>query len=189
MASNALVISSMEINENGPIYIDIKGRKPGLLNWFLTLIGINTKVSIEVHEKFVRMSSASFSGRINQTIPLSAISNVLTGLMKPVLWLILALVALVAGIVVAMEASHAWPFIIGLIVAICFVIAYILGKSTILCLRAHSGDTIGMLVKRSLIEGIAFTDEDADRIVTIVSDLIERAQTGSTRQISSEPRA
>ena len=35
---SALVIKEAKVNEDGPLYVKIKGRKSGLIAWFLALI-------------------------------------------------------------------------------------------------------------------------------------------------------
>ena len=87
----ALVIREAEVNENGPLYVKIKGRKSGLIALLLTLIGVDTTTTFEVYENRIEFTEGSLSGRIKEMIPLSSVSNLGTGYMKPVIWMVLAL--------------------------------------------------------------------------------------------------
>ena len=46
----ALVIKEAEVNEDGPLYVKIKGRKSGLIAWILTLLGIDITTTFEVYD-------------------------------------------------------------------------------------------------------------------------------------------
>ena len=95
---SALVIKEAKVNEDGPLYVKIKGRKSGLIAWFLALIGIDTTTTFEVYENRVEFTEGSLSGRIKEMIPLSSISNLGTGYMKPVIWMVLAIMTLYVAI-------------------------------------------------------------------------------------------
>ena len=87
----------------------VVGRKPGLLDWLLTIIGINTTVVFEVYDNRVEYSYGSLSGRMTETIPLSKISNLMCGYFKPFFLLVLAAILFIAGICVSFSAGNGIP--------------------------------------------------------------------------------
>lgn len=161
----ALVLRKMDINEAGPHFVHIEGRKSGLLSWVCTVVGVDTTTVFDVYEDRIEYSGGSLSGAFTETIPLTRISNLGTGFLKPFLYAILAFVCLLLAI----------PTLgITLILAALFAFLYWTRKSLVLYFIPHSGSTTFMAFKRSLIEGVSLDAPTADRIVTIVSALVEK---------------
>ena len=163
-ASAALVIKEATINENGPLYVRIVGRKPGFFAWLLNLIKIDSTTIFEVYEDRIEFSEGSLSGRIKETIPLTRICNLGTGYMKPFIYLILA------GISIPLIFA-----IIGIITLPLFLFLYFFNKSMILFAIPNSGSGASIVFKRSLIEGVNLTEEDANRVIGILMDLTNKA--------------
>ncbi len=163
----ALVIKEAEVNENGPLYIKIKGRKSGLLAWFLTLIGIDTTTTFEVYENRIEFTEGSLSGRIKEMIPLASISNLGTGYMKPIIWMVWAIVALLLIIP---------TFGISIIFMLLFGFLYFFRKSMILYAIPNSGSGAIIIFKRSLIENVNITEEEAYKIIALITELVENSK-------------
>ncbi len=161
----ALVIKEAEINENGPLYVKIKGRKSGLLAWFLTLLKIDVTTTFEVYENRIEFSEGSLSGRIKEMIPLSMVCNLGTGYLKPVIWMVLAIIFLLLAIP---------TFGITLIFTLLFGFFYFYRKSMLLYAVPNSGSGAIIIFKRSLIENVNLTEEDAYRIIDLITKLAEQ---------------
>jgi hypothetical protein len=165
---SALVIKEAKVNEDGPLYVKIKGRKSGLIAWFLALIGIDTTTTFEVYENRVEFTEGSLSGRIKEMIPLSSISNLGTGYMKPVIWMVLAIISLLL-IIPTLGISILFMLLFGFL--------YFFRKSMLLYAIPNSGSGVFIIFKRSLIENENITEEDAYRIIALVTRLVEKSRT------------
>ena len=165
---SALVIKEANVNENGPLYVKIKGRKSGLIAWFLALIGIDTTTTFEVYENRLEFTEGSLSGRIKEMIPLSSISNLGTGYMKPVIWMVLAIISLLL-IIPTLGISILFMLLFGFL--------YFFRKSMLLYAISSSGSGVFIIFKRSLIENENITEEDAYRIIALVTRLVEKSRT------------
>ena len=161
----ALVLRELKIDEAGPHYVHVEGRKGGVWTWIATKLGLDATTVFDVYEDRIEYSGGSLSGAFTETIPLTRISNLGTGYLKPFLYAILAVVFLLLAI----------PTLgISLILAALFGFWYWTRKSLVLYFIPHSGSTTFMAFKRSLIEGVSLDAETAERIVKIVSGLVEK---------------
>ena len=68
LGSNALALQEKVINSEGPCYVRLVGRKSGLIDWLLTLLGINTRTMLEIYEDRIEYSYGSLSGRVLEVI-------------------------------------------------------------------------------------------------------------------------
>ena len=163
-SNSALVIKEATINEQGPLYVRIVGRKPGFIAWLLNLVKIDSTTVFEVYEDRIEFTEGSLSGRIKETIPLSRICNLGTGYTKPFIFLLLAFISIPLIVV-----------IIGIFTLPLFLFLYFYNKSMILYAIPNSAHGACIVFKRSLIEGVNITEEDADRIINILRGLTNKA--------------
>ncbi len=163
----ALAIKEVEINEDGPLYVKIKGRKSGIFAWFLTILGIDNTTTLEVYENRIEFTEGSLSGRVKEMIPLSSICNLGTGYLKPTLLLMLA------GFFLLMALP---TFGVSLIFTVIFGIFYFLRKSMLLYAIPNSGNGPVILFKRSIIENVSLSEKDAYRIIDLISDLVDKSK-------------
>ena len=161
----ALVIKELEVNEDGPLYVKIKGRKSGLIAWILTLLGIDCTTTFEVYDNRIEFSEGSLSGRIKEMIPLSMVCNLGTGYLKPIIWMVLAFIMLFLAIP---------TFGISLIFTLLFVFLYFFRKSMLLYAIPNSGRGAMVVFKRSLIENVNISEEDAYKIIALISKLMNQ---------------
>jgi hypothetical protein len=162
----SLVLREKVINPEGPCYVKLVGRKAGLMDWLLTLIGINTTTTLEVFEDRIEYSYGSLSGRVLEVIPLSQVSNLVCGYFKPVLLLFLAVLSLPLVIV---------TFGVSLILTALLVFFYFFKKSTLISIIPASSSAASVAFKRSLIENKNITEEEAAQIIKLVAELVEKA--------------
>lgn len=164
----ALVIKEAEVNETGPLYVKIKGRKSGVIAWLLTLIRIDNTTTFEVYEDRIEFSEGSLSGRIKEMIPLTAVCNLGTGYLKPTIWMVLAVIMLLLAIP---------TFGISLLFMLLFGFLYFFRKSMLLYAIPNSGRGAIIIFKRSLIENVNITEEDAYKIISLITNLVEKNKT------------
>lgn len=166
VGTQALALKEKEINLEGPCYIRLVGRKSGLIDWFLTLCGINTTTTLEVYADRIEYSYGSLSGNVLEVIPLSKVSNLLCGRFRPVILLVLAVISFIAAFM---------TFGLSLIFTIIFAIYYFLKKTTLISIIPNSAAATSVAFKRSLIENKNISDEEAQEIIKLVANLVENA--------------
>ena len=178
-SARALVLTEKEINENGPCFVRLRGRKAGFIAWFLTLVGIDVTTEFCVYEDHIEISEGSVSGKINELVPISSVSNLGTGLVKPfallglaALFIISALCSL-GGALFTHGGAGAWAgFLFSLILAVLSIVAYKIGRTMMAYVVTDGGTTSGIFVKRSIIEAKTLTEEDVDQIIGILTRLV-----------------
>ena len=187
VSRQALVLKEFpEINEKGPVYVRIVGRKSGLISWVLTKFGIDRTVTFTVYERRVEYAEQTLSGRRKRVYPATALSTFESLHLKPFLYLVLAPVCFVSmltlGIVVAQNSfqfgflQFGGGLLFGIVLAAVFVFLYFINRCMGFQATSHSGVGFGIFIKRSLIENIPLDESDAERIATIVTHLVEENQ-------------
>jgi len=140
--------------ENGK-YVRIVGRKSGLVDFFLSLIGIDSTTIFEVYRDHIRFKTSNLSGSTTMMIPMSSVSNTASGYFKPFIYFVIGIPLLPV-------------FGLGLIP----IIYYFLHKSLMLSVTSHSADLAAIAFKRSVIEGVKVEQGDADKVVEIINKLV-----------------
>ncbi len=178
-SARALVLTEKEINENGPCYVRLRGRKSGFIAWFLTMVGIDVTTEFCVYEDHIEISEGSVSGKINELVPISSVSNLGTGLVKPfallgvALFFIISAIGSLFGALFAHGGAGAWAgCLFALILAAGCIIAYKIGRTMMAYVVTDGGTTSGIFVKRSLIEAKTLSEEEVDQIIAILTKLV-----------------
>ena len=175
MARNALVVTQFKVRKNGPVYVDIKGRKAGILSWILSWIGVDPYTTLRVTDTRVELSEGSLSGRIMHTIPLSTVCNLGAGYSKPFVLLVIGVLTLLLAICCVFSddipGGVAVPNL--LVAGLCFLF-YCLKKTLTLFFVPPSGVGASVGFKRSVIEGVNIDERQAFEIIGIVTELIEK---------------
>ena len=166
IGTQALAIKEKEINPEGPCYLHLVGRKSGLVDWFLNVIGVNTTTTLDIYDDRIEYSYGSLSGTVLEVIPLSKVSNLICGRFKPVILLVLAVISVLAAIP---------TFGLSLILAVIFGVYYFLKKTTVISIIPNSASVTSIAFKRSVIENKNITDEEAKDIIKMVANLVEKA--------------
>ena len=97
LGRSALVVKEFTVNQEGPHYVHIVARRGGIINWLLTLCGINTTTILDIYEDRVLFEHGSLSGKLKSCMPLSAMSVASGGFFKPVIYLFWAFVFFIAA--------------------------------------------------------------------------------------------
>lgn len=181
----AYVVKSWDVNEevnaNGN-FVEIKGRAPGVISWFLALVGIEPTVAIKISEKLFVFEAGSWSGKSYKTIPIAKISSVYYGYSKP--WKaalgIILLFGLFLNIPVWISSLAGKPavtglgFLVGLLIAVGIgLLYYFLNRKLTFGIFEIGGIASGIEIKRSVIEGKKLDEKDAERVGNILNQLIE----------------
>lgn len=175
-SANALVIQEKTINESGPHYIHLKGRKGGLLSKLLSMLGIDDTTTFDVYEDRIEFASGSVFGRTTEVIPLSAVCNVGTGYVKPVALLVFGILCILSGLMsMFVPNMQTWLSLITLLIGAAAFAGYFLGKTMMVYARSTGADLDVIAFKRSVIENLKIDDEEAKRIVLIMNSLVLKA--------------
>lgn len=166
VGTQALALKEKEVNPDGPCYVRLVGRKSGLIDWLLTVCGVNTTTTLEVYADRIEYSYGSLSGNVLEVIPLSKVSNLLCGRFKPVILLVLAVISFFAAFV---------TYGLSLILTVIFVVYYFLKKTTLISIIPNSASATAVAFKRSLIENKNISEEEAQQIIKMISELVEKA--------------
>ena len=174
VGANAFVIREWEVAERPNAegeYVRIRGRKSGLVSWFLALIGIEPTVKIRVTDACFFFEVGSWSGRSTRAIPLPKISSIFHGYVKP--WKeALSLLVVLLGISWNMSNSAGLLALLVLLSAVIALVYYVLNKTLILGVFEVGGVFSGIAIKSSVIEDKKLDASDAEQVGNIVQTLI-----------------
>ena len=184
---SALVIKEWKADQK-PVdsannYVSITGRKGGLVAWLLSLVKIDPTTTIRVSPERLEFASGSIEGNEARIIPLQNICSSYYGYHKP--WKSAAGILgffLLIGFSSANRHSYESGFSgshFFLIAGIGFIFAamyYFLNRQLTLGFVETSGLVNGIRFKRSVIENIDLTPEQAHAVCVIVQNLIEEKE-------------
>ena len=155
-------------------FVNIVGRRGGLISWFLSRIGINPITTIMVGSERIEFTTASLAGTQSRMIPLQGVCSSYYGYHKP--WKV---AAFIIGLFVFFGFNFAevgfltWAFVITIIGVIIGFTYYYLNRTLTLGFVENSGLVNGILFKRSVIENVDINHEQAKAVCVIVQRLIE----------------
>jgi ribosomal protein L40E len=186
-----LVLRSFKIDEspNAETIIEITGRKEGLIQWFLTVIGINPEISFRFANDDILFKSASLFGQSYSSVPLPSVSSTHCGYSKPLGFLVFGVFFILFGIffgmVIASQSGGAGIliFVLGLIFGVLFLILYWLRKKIYIAIHTKGGLSLGLSFKRSIMENISVDFEQAVRVIKIINRKITGSQSKSYNSI------
>lgn len=170
------------INQEGPVFVKLVGRKRGLLAWLLTQIGIDHTVTLTVYERRIELAEDRLSGHVTHIYPLTALASFGSAYLRPIIYLVLAVLCLILGLVAfgiifRDYAGFAFMlFVVFVAISVVFGFLYYLNKCMCLYTVSNSGAGPRIFLKRSVIEGQGLNELDTLKIVTILTTLIEQNQ-------------
>ncbi|WP_027014382.1 hypothetical protein [Comamonas composti] len=174
---SALVIKAWKASEqpidNQGNHIAITGREGGLVAWILSKVNIDPTTTILVGSERLEFSSASLSGTQSRLIPLQGICSTYYGYHKP--WKTAAAISAMA-IFMGLPMLARSPVAGLLVMLLGFGIAaliYFLNRTLTLGFVENSGAVSGIQFKRSVIENIDITQEQAKQVCQLMQKLIE----------------
>lgn len=171
----ALVLQELVINEEGPRYLHMVGRKSGLIAYLLSLIGIDPTTTMDVIGNKIELEEGSLSGKVKHLVPLSSICNLGAGYYKPFILVVSAIVLLVLSLVLSFSGGVPGGIVFLLFAAaIGCAVAYYLKKTLVLFALPGSGFGPIISFKRSVIEGVDIDESQAKRIIVLLTTLIEK---------------
>lgn len=168
MCKTPLVIKKLSVDPTASPQVKIVARKAGLFSWVGAKSGMDSDFILNIYPDRIESKECNVSGVVEQIVPISAISTFSYGSTRPVAYIVLTTISFCLGVgflFVQMEAAIA-TFVFGLI----FLIAYFLRKALFLCFTTNSKESIVLVVRRSVIEGVSFNEKTTKLIREIVKD-------------------
>ncbi|TAK92869.1 MAG: hypothetical protein EPO09_14430 [Aquabacterium sp.] len=147
-------------NEKGN-YVHLVGREAGLFAWILSVLRLDPTTEIEIKNDLLVFTSSSLSGHTTRVIPMRSLTSAFYGYEKP--WKEAILITVLLA-----------PFVIGFVIGPLY---YFLNKTLAIGVVEGSGWTGGFAFKRSVIEGQNIDEKQAQKVIEIVRDIIERKTT------------
>lgn len=162
IGTSALATREFSVNNQGSQqtpWVRIVGRPAGVVDFLMTLVGIDTTTVFEVYSDRIVYQRSSLSGSMKTQYPLTAIAGTTAGYFKPAIYLALAVITA--------------PTIV---LPILFVVLYFFNKALLVGVEATSGSFSAIAFKSSVIEGRKVDRADAEAVTAIINRLVLQAR-------------
>ncbi len=141
---------------NGTPLIRVVGRAQGLISFVLTILGLSDQTHFELYEDRIFYRSNSLSLQIVNTVMLDHVNYTICTLYQPIWTLIIGGFLLIASFfsLLAVAFVGSLPaFVFGML-AVFSAYFFWTNRFLVMGIRTSSGDTLGIVFKRSIIENI-----------------------------------
>ena len=158
----------------------IVGRKSGLVGWLQTVLGLGAETTLRVTKRDMLFRDTSLSGGSDSLLSLKGgIASVHCGFYKPILFIILAVVFALGGlmglVVLPSDAIPGMLFGMLLIVGLMLVL-YHFNKSLRIMVQSKGGAIFGMKFKASLIENVSVDIDTVRQVIERINARIVEVQ-------------
>ena len=173
-----LVLKKFNI-ENDPAdgnYVEIVGRKKGLIAWLLSILGLDNTTSFLLSKSAVSYKTASLFGETTTFFPLPSIASTACGFSKPIALLFLGVFVLIFSLFLAVEAGSMAIVLIGLVVAAIMFVLYFFQKTITLSVESAGGKAIALTFSKSFIEGVGVDINKANEAIEMINSLVVASQ-------------
>ncbi len=147
--------------------VRICGRQSGFVGWLLVQLKLGAETTLVVTKKELLIKSSSLSGEFHSNMTLKNIASSHCGFYKPIAYLILGIVFLIASLVVMFETF--WIGFLVLIVAAIFFGLYYFKKMIRIMVQTKGGGVFGMCFSPSFIEGVNVNINKAQEVVALIN--------------------
>lgn len=186
----AQVLKNFQLNPESDTYITIETRESGIINFILNLVGLDPSYHMKCNNDSVDYESSSLSGSVKQILPLSAITEVTTGIHKPikfliaaVIFLLLTLMTLISGAAmdVVPVGGIAVSVIFYLIIAVICIVKYVLNKQILFAVK-NGGD--GYAASISCLPAVIAGERiDSEKFIAAVNLLRDKVNAANNKRI------
>lgn len=156
------------------VYVEIIGRRSGVLAWILSLLRIDPLVEMRVRFSRVEYFSGSFSGFHRVVLPIESVSSVFFGVSRPwgkaLFWFFVFVAAAAGASEMGSSAAVVTLVLLGVVVA---TLIMVLGRQRLIGLTEMTGDDYSLTLKRSVIEGQEINEAKLEEISRIVIALLD----------------
>jgi len=159
---------------NGTPLIRVVGRAQGLISFVLTILGLSDQTHFELYEDRIFYRSNSLSLQIVNTVMLDHVNYTICTLYQPIWTLIIGGFLLIASFfsLLAVAFVGSLPaFVFGML-AVFSAYFFWTNRFLVMGIRTSSGDTLGIVFKRSIIENIEVDFGKVRKAMRLVDDKI-----------------
>jgi hypothetical protein len=141
---------------NGTPLICVVGRAQGLISFVLTILGLSDQTHFELFEDRIFYRSNSLSLQIVNTVMLEHVNYTICTLYQPIWTLIIGGLFLIAAFfsILAVAFVGSLPAFIFALLAVFSAYFFWTNRFLVMGIKTSSGDTFGIVFKRSIIENI-----------------------------------
>jgi hypothetical protein len=141
---------------NGTPLIRVVGRAQGLISFVLTILGLSDQTHFELFEDRIFYRSNSLSLQIVNTVMLDHVNYTICTLYQPIWTLIIGGLFLIAAFfsILAVAFVGSLPAFIFALLAVFSAYFFWTNRFLVMGIKTSSGDTFGIVFKRSIIENI-----------------------------------
>ncbi len=163
---------------NGTPLIRVVGRVQGLISFVLTILGLSDQTHFELFEDRIFYRSNSLSLQIVNTVMLDHVNYTICTLYQPIWTLIIGGLLLIASFfsLLAVAFVGSLPaFVFGML-AVFSAYFFWTNRFLVMGIRTSSGDTLGIVFKRSIIENIEVDFGKVRKAMRLVDEKILAAK-------------
>lgn len=181
-----LVIKEFKVDPEAETFVDLKCRESGLLNFLLNLCRLDNTVSMSCTADSIEYKASSLRGTIQRSVPLAAVTAVVTAIHKEIKLLLTAaafVFAFVALLLIGLVQTNGGGFIafgiVCLILSIACLVAYILDK-TIMFAVLNGGDDYAacIICKPAVIAGERIDSAKFEQVVALLREKVNKSHRG-----------
>ena len=197
IGGSILVLRRFQIDETGAsgAHVLIEAREAGLINFILTLIGLDPNSSLKVTRGSISFRTSSVFGSSQVSTPLPNIGAFVGGYKKPFLALVLSAITLISGfffflLIGVFYGDLGLIFTLTMwVISLVSLIYYLLNKVMFIGFETSGGGTYGFAFKASVIEGVGVDINRVEQTIDFVNSLISSAALGEVVLESAKPKA
>ena len=181
ISGTPLVLRRFQIDETGTsgANVWIEARQAGIINFLLTLVGLDPNSSLKVTRGSISFRNSSVFGSSQVSTPLANIGAFVGGYKKPFVALLLAIVFFLGDLfMLPVEDIGGMMFGFMAVLSLICLIYYYLQKTMFMGFETSGGGTYGFAFQASVIEGVGVDIKRVESTIAYVNSLISSASLG-----------
>jgi hypothetical protein len=152
------VLQNFRINKaaRGTALVRVVGRAEGLISFILTIMGLSDQTHFELFEDKIFYRSNSLSLQIVNTVMLDHVNHTICTLYQPIWVLVFGAFQLLAALLSLLGVAFvgSLPALILGVLALFSAYFFWTNRFLVMAIKTSSGDTFGIVFKRSIIENV-----------------------------------
>jgi hypothetical protein len=168
---------------NRGLFVIVAGRPQGILALILSILGLGTKVRLEVSKESVQRELTKSHLHIIDSVPLPNVASTTYGYSKQVVYLVLAIVTMILGVLgivgIVLARGEQGGMIAAAMITVLFFFAsavlllmYHLSTRLEIAIETNGGRYIGVRFRPSIIGSLTVDLKEAAQAVEIINSLI-----------------
>ena len=186
--SPPMVLKEFKVNPAEEEKVCIVARKAGFFAWLFSLFGIDPTVTFKVFKDHLKFRTGSLNGQIDTILPHSSVSIAQCGYTRPFMMLVMAMLFFFIGILALLYALYlslmskydyytqcilpVGVFVIMMFLGLIFSVIYESNKALAVTIVSHSGWSMAVCFKPSVIGGVSVDYEQVRKVIYIINDCI-----------------